>query len=145
MPQEFDQAVRAICGDAIAQAVAKLAEKYEFDAEEATEFLDLGSLKIERKRGPSPKKTEEKTKPKKSTKTKKDESDEPKPKRPPTGYLLYSKDVREEIKTDLTEALDEDEKLKAKDVVVAIAARWKALDQEERDVWNTRAKSNAEE
>ena len=41
---------------AINQAVAALAEKYGFDAEEANRFLDIPNLKLVRKRGPSPKK-----------------------------------------------------------------------------------------
>mgnify|MGYP006115571217 CR=1 FL=1 len=144
MPQAFDQAVREMCGDAMAQAVASLAEKYDFDADEATRFLDLDEIKIARKRGPSPKKEEtpskSKSKSKKETKTKTDE-DKPKTKRSPTGYLMYSKAVRDEVKTELTAALGEDEKLKPQEVVVAIAAKWKALDQEERDEWNTKAKT----
>ena len=140
MPQAFDQAVREMCGDAMAQAVASLAEKYEFDADEASRFLELDSIKIARKRGPSPKKSEEtkskkEPKSKKETKTKTDE-DKPKTKRAPTGYLMYSKAVREEVKTELTAALVDDNKLKPQDVVVAIAAKWKALEQEERDEWN---------
>ena len=145
MPQAFDQAVREMCGDAMAQAVASLAEKYEFDADEASRFLELDSIKIARKRGPSPKKSEEtkskkEPKSKKETKTKTDE-DKPKTKRAPTGYLMYSKAVREEVKTELTAALVDDNKLKPQDVVVAIAAKWKALEQEERDEWNTKAKT----
>ena len=147
MPQAFDQAVREMCGDAMAQAVASLAEKYDFDADEATRFLDLDEIKIARKRGPSPKKSEEKPskskkepKSKKEAKTKTDE-DKPKTKRAQTGYLMYSKAVRDEVKTELTAALGEDEKMKPQEVVVAIAAKWKALDQEERDEWNTKAKT----
>ena len=144
MPQAFDQAVREMCGDAMAQAVASLAEKYDFDADEATRFLDLDEIKIARKRGPSPKKEEtpskSKSKSKKEAKTKTDE-DKPKTKRAPTGYLMYSKAVRDEVKTELTAALGEDDKLKPQEVVVAIAAKWKALEQEERDEWNTKAKT----
>ena len=105
MPQAFDQALREMCGDAISQAVAALADKYQFDLEDATRFLELDSMKLVRKRGPSPKKTEEK--PEKATKAKKEkatkakkEKDESKPKRAPTGYLNYSKDVRAAVKAD---------------------------------------------
>ena len=140
MPQAFDQALREMCGDAISQAVASLAEKYKFDLEDATRFLELDSMKLVRKRGPSSKKTEDK--PKKATKAKK-EKDESKPKRAPTGYLNYSKDVRAAVKEELTAALEDDEKLKPQDVVKGIAVRWKALDQEARDEWNEKAKTPA--
>jgi len=149
MPQAFDQAVREMCGDAMAQAVASLAEKYNFDADEATRFLDLDDIKIARKRGPSPKKSEEKpvAKSKKATKSKKDDDktkkddDKPKPKRAPTGYLLFSKEAREDVKAELSAVLGEDEKLKPQDVVSAIAAKWQGLEQEERDEWNSKAKT----
>jgi len=131
-----------MCGDAMAQAVASLAEKYNFDADEATRFLELDEIKIARKRGPSPKKSEEKIKPKskKESKSKKDE-DKPKTKRAPTGYLLFSKEVREEVKMELTVALEDGEKLKPQNVVSAIASKWKGLEQEERDEWNSKAKT----
>ena len=139
MPNSFDEAVREMCGDAMAQAVAALAEKYNFDADEATRFLELDAIKIARKRGPVAKKAEEKpSKSKKATKTKKDED---KPKRAPTGYLLFSKEAREDVKTELSAVLGEDEKLKPQDVVSALAQRWKALDQAERDDWNSKAKT----
>ena len=143
MPQAIDQSICEMCGDAMAQAVAALSEKYGFDADEARRFLELDELKLARKRGPSPKKSEEKpvAKSKKATKTKKETEDKPKTKRNPTGYILYSKDVRGEVKEELTEALGEGEKLKPQDVVVAIAARWKGADQEIRDEWNTKAKT----
>ena len=142
MPQGFDEALREMCGDAITQAVAGLAEKYKFDLEEATRFLKIDSMKLVRKSGFSlMKNTEDKpTKVKKATKAKK-EKDESKPKRAPTGYLNYSKDVRQAVKEELTLALEEDEKLKPQNVVKEIAARWKALDQETRDEWNDKAKT----
>ena len=143
MPQAIDHSIREMCGDAMTQAVAALSDKYGFDADEATRFLELDELKLARKRGPSPKKSEEKSvaKSKKATKTKKDTEDKPKTKRNPTGYLLYSKEMRAEVKEELTEALDDDEKLKPQDVVKALAARWKGADQEVRDEWNTKAKT----
>jgi len=139
MPNSFDEAVREMCGDAMAQAVASLAEKYNFDAEEATRFLELDDIKIARKRGPVAKKADDKpSKSKKATKTK---NDEDKPKRAPTGYLLFSKDAREEVKSELSAVLGEDEKLKPQDVVSALAAKWKGLEQDERDEWNSKAKT----
>ena len=143
MPQVFDQAIRSMCEDAIAQATSALAEKYSFDAEEAQRFLDTEAIKIVRKRGPSPKKAEEKplAKSKASPKSKKDDEDKPKTKRGPTGYLLYAASVRPEVRAEMEEWLEDGEKLKPQDVVKAIAARWKALEQDERDEWNTKAKT----
>lgn len=138
MPSQIDSAIREMCADAMSQAVAALAEKYGFDADEANRFMASSEVKIVRKRGPSPKADKET---KKATKTKSDKPD--KPKRGKTGYLLYADEVRAEVKAELEAALDEDEKLKPQDVVKAIAARWKEEDQEVRDEWNTKAKTPA--
>ena len=143
MPQQIDLAIREMCGDAMSQAVAALADKYGFDAEEANRFLGCSELKLVRKRGPSPKvgpdaKTKKEPKAKKEPKS---DDDKPKPKRAKTGYLLYADEVRAETRSALESELEEGEKLKPQDVVRAIAALWKAEDQEVRDEWNTTAKS----
>ena len=132
MPTQFDQAIKAMCSEAVTNAVAVLAAKYGFSAEEATRELNLGDLKLQRKRGPSPK--AEKPVAKKAK--------EDKPKRAKTGYLLFADDVRAEVRAELELALEAETKLKPQDVVREIAARWKALEQSERDVWNDIAKSN---
>ena len=136
MPTQIESAIREMCTDAMSQAVAALAEKYGFDAEEANRFLTNSEVKIVRKRGPSPKKEKEG---KKESKAKEDKSD--KPKRGKTGYLLYADEVRAEVKAELEAELGEDDKLKPQDVVKGIAARWKAEDQEVRDEWNAKAKT----
>ena len=138
MPQQIDAAIKEMCSDAMGQAVAALAEKYGFDAEDANRFLASDTLKIVRKRGPaaSPK-TE---KPKTSPRGKKEEKGD-KPKRAKTGYLLYADQVRPEVKAELTAELAEGEKLKPQDVIKAIAAQWRAEEQEVRDEWNTKAKT----
>ena len=135
MPPQIDAAIKEMCGEATSQAVAALAEKYGFDAEEANRFLATDDLKIVRKRGPptSPKATK--------PKTKKDKEDKPKVKRSKTGYLLYADEVRAEVKSSLTAELGEDEKLKPQEIVKAIAVMWKAVDQEVRDEWNAKAKT----
>jgi hypothetical protein len=138
MPQQIDAAIREMCSDAMSQAVAALAEKYSFDAEEANRFLATDTLKIVRKRGPaaSPKTEKPKTSPRGG---KADKAD--KPKRGKTGYLLYADEVRSEVKDELTAELEDGVKLKPQDVVKTIAARWKAEDQEVRDEWNAKAKT----
>ena len=138
MPTQIESAIRDMCTDAMSQAVAALAEKYGFDAEEANRFLAKSDVKIVHKRGPSPKTDKES---KKEPKAKVDKSD--KPKRGKTGYLLYADEVRAEVKAELEAELSEGEKLKPQDVVKGIAARWKAEDQAVRDEWNTRAKTPA--
>ena len=135
MPQQIDTALREMCSDAMSQAVAALAEKYGFDAEEAHRFLALDELKLVRKRGPATSSSVEKTK----AKPKKAAAD--KPKRGKTGYLLYADEVREEVRAELTGDLPEGEKLKPQDVVKAIAARWKGEDEATRADFNARAKT----
>ena len=136
MPTQIESAIREMCTDAMSQAVAALAEKYGFDAEEANRFLSNSDVKIVRKRGPSPKKEKDG---KKESKAKGDKGD--KLKRGKTGYLLYVDEVRVEVKAELEAELADGEKLKPQDVVKAIAARWKDEDKEVRDEWNTKAKT----
>ena len=136
MPSQIESSIREMCTDAMTQAVAALAEKYGFDAEEANRFLAETEVKIVHKRGPSPKK--EKTA-KKESKPKVDKSD--KPKRGKTGYLLYADEVRAEVKAELEAELGDDDKLKPQEVVKAIAARWKEEEQVVRDEWNAKAKT----
>ena len=82
MPNQIESAIRDMCADAMSQAVAALAEKYGFDAEEANRFLSSSDVKIVRKRGPSPKKPDEQ----KESKPKAEKGDKPdKPKRGKTG------------------------------------------------------------
>lgn len=143
MPSALDESIRTCCVEAVAQAVAALAAKYGFDATEAERELNLGEMKIQRKRGPISKKsvTKAEKKPKKATK----EADPDKPKKRLTGYLLFSKENRAEVKAALEEELAEGEKLQSKTVVGALAAAWKALSEEEQAEWKEKAAKPAEE
>ncbi len=134
MPSGFDDAIRSMCLDAVGQAVAVLAAKYGFDAEEAQR--DVSELKLMRKRGPSPKKEKKEKKEKKA-------SDDSKTKRPKTGYLLFQAKTRAEVVAALTEELEDGAKLQGKDVIRGIAAKWKALSVEEQKDWKQRAKDAA--
>ena len=129
-------AVSEMMNKYVSDCVGKLASKFKFDADEALASLDLQRLTLDDK----PKKASKKS-PRKEKADKVDKAD--KPKRAPTGYLLYSAEVRPEVKTELTEALDEGEKLKPQLVVAEIAKRWKALDDDERAEWNAKAKAAA--
>ena len=81
-------------------------------------------------------KTEKKAKKEKSPKGEKADG-EPKKKRGLTGYLLFSKEKRPEVKAELGE-------VKPTEVVTEVAKRWKALTEEERQAWNERAKEGEE-
>ena len=132
MPQQLESAIREMCSDAMSQAVAALAEKYNFDAEEANRHLSLSNVKIARKRGPSPKTVDEKPKAKGSP---------DKPKRGKTGYLLYADEVRLQVKAKMESELEDGEKLKPQDIIKAIAARWKEESDETKESWKEKAKT----
>jgi len=80
-------------------------------------------------------KAKKEAKPKKEKKAKPGPDDKPKDKRV-TGYILFSNDVRDDVKTQLSGA---DEKPKNTDVMTEIARQWKALDTKDRDDWNAKA------
>ena len=144
MPSTFDASIKEMLIEAQLQAVAALAAKYGFDKDEAVRELNLGEIKLIRKRGPVAK-SEEKLVTKKAKKEAKeakvDKDGKPKAKRGPTGYLLYAADVRPTVRARLTDALEEGTKLKPQDVVVAIAVDWKALHAGRRAEWNTKAQT----
>jgi hypothetical protein len=72
---------------------------------------------------------------KKEKKAKPGPDDKPKEKRV-TGYILFSNDVRDDVKTQLSGG---DDKPKNTDVMTEIARQWKALDLKDRDDWNAKA------
>ncbi len=129
MPNAIQGAIQTMCEDAIGQAITALSTKYGFDADEAQRELNLGKIQI--------KGTTTKASPGKKAA----DPDKPKAKRGPTGYLLYTKELRPEVKAEMEAELGEGEKLKPQDVVTALAARWKALGDEEKAEWNAKAKS----
>lgn len=143
MPNEIDSAIKSMCGEAIRQAVSALAEKYEFDADDASRFLNIDDLKIVKS---SNKVTD---KPNASKKTKKDatssDEDKPKTKRGPTGYLLFTKDQRPAVTAELKANLGEGEKLQSKDTITELATRWKSLSDDAKSVWNAKAKATTVE
>lgn len=132
MPNTFELSIKSMMEDAVTQAVASLAEKHGFDQEEALRDLNLGELKLVRKRGPSPK--AEKVKGKKA------DADKPKTKRGTNGYILFSKEERPAAKAHLQSELEEGAKLAPQATIAELGARWKALSEEEKAVWNAKAK-----
>ena len=84
------------------------------------------------------------TKEKKAKKTKKDDSDDEKPKtKRVSGYILYSNANRAEAKEKLAE--DSDEKPKNTEVMKELARMWKELSDDEKEVWNDKAKEAKKE
>jgi hypothetical protein len=74
---------------------------------------------------------------KKSPKKEKPEG-EPKKRRGLTGYLLFARENRSEVKEQLGD-------VKPTEVITEVAKRWKALTDDERATWNTRAKEESED
>ena len=77
----------------------------------------------------------------KKTKKVKKVVDPDKPKRAATGYLTYSKEMRQQVKASLTAKLEGDAKLKPQDIVRELGASWKSLSEDEQKEWNDKAKS----
>ena len=130
IPHSFTGAIREVANEARLGAVQALAAKYGFDPSEALEFLGESEPKLVQKRGGGSKKA--KAKPK-------DAEAKPKAKRPPTGYLVFSKENRADVKAELSAELGEGEKLKPQLVVKELAARWAALEEDEREAWKEQA------
>jgi len=75
---------------------------------------------------------------KKPKKEKKADSDEDKPKKKRiSGYILYSNTTRDEVKDSLSV---NGEKPKNPDIMRELAKNWKALSEEEQEVWKNKAK-----
>ena len=74
---------------------------------------------------------------KKGGKKEKKEVDPNKPKKT-SGYLIYSNSVRAQVKEQLIADGGEG---KPKEVVQAIATKWKELNDKEKAVWNEKAKT----
>ena len=75
---------------------------------------------------------------KKPKKEKKADSDDDKPKKKRiSGYILYSNTTRDEVKDALTV---DGEKPKNPDIMRELAKNWKALSEDEQEVWKAKAK-----
>ena len=116
-----------------------LSQRVEVLEKQMAALLADNSTKIDDKPKNKTKKDDKEDKPKKKTK-KEDKEDKPKKKRV-SGYLLFSKVNRDEVKQELFG----DEKPKNSEIMVELGKRWKALDDEEREEWNTQAKQAASE
>ena len=79
-----------------------------------------------------------------SKKQKTSKKDSPKKERvkTTTGYIVYSNSFRDEVKQHLTSLLTDDEVKKPKntDIMKELARMWKDLNDDEKIVWNNKAK-----
>ena len=126
------------------ETITLLSEKFGFDENEAQEFLKKNSVDGTSKSKSKTKFAKSKSKSKGSPKTHSLESDpvlHAKPKRAPSGYMLYSSHVRPQVVTNLTNNLAEGDKLKGPDIMKGIAVMWKLLTDSERAAWNLKAKN----
>lgn len=81
----------------------------------------------------------------KSSKEKSNTNKDGTPRKPKakTGYLVFSSEKREDVKAMLEK--ENGEAPKPKDVISKLGAVWKALSDEEKQVYNDKAKKLAEE
>ena len=141
MPSSFDQAIREMCATAVSQAVAALAGKYGFDQEEALRDLNLGDLKLVRKRGPAPKETGGKKAAKEGSPK---DGSSPRPSAPRPATFSTPTTSAPPSRLSSRPSWMEGAKLKPQDTVKGIAARWKAEEPEIRTMWAARAKGEYE-
>ena len=80
---------------------------------------------------------------KKTKKDKKEKEEKPKKKRGMTGYLLYAKEKRPEVKEELL--ANGNENPKPTEVITEVAKRWKAMNEDEQSEWNERAKTASDD
>ena len=116
--------------DLVAQRVEILGERVATLEKQMAQLLS--------KSDPEPKKEKKEKKSKKETS---DDEDKPKKKRV-SGYILFSNANRDDVKEKLAEG---DVKPKNTDVMKELAKMWKELGDDEKEVWNTKAKELKDE
>ena len=84
------------------------------------------------------KKSKKPKKPKKPTNS--DGDDEPTKKKRVSGYILFGKAERENVKAELEALVLPDTKVKSTEVMKRIGELWKDLPDAEREEWNAKAK-----
>jgi len=146
VPAEFDAFSKAIALEASKATAAKMIEEFDMDAEAVRRFLgdDVELIKDTKK---APKKAPKKeTKKKETKKDDKSDTEDEKPKKKKRGanaYIRFSNENRR-VATDELQAdcLEKGVKFEQKLVVTELAKRWKALDEDEQQVWKDQAKSS---
>ena len=127
IPQSFQTALSQVTNSAVSNAIAQLSERYGFDAEEAGRDLKIPAMDFVA--GATKGKA-------KSATTKK--NGEPKKKRGTTGYLVFSKEMREEVKAEMEAELGDGEKLQPKLVVSSLLSAGRSLTMVRRPLGTTR-------
>jgi len=105
--------------------------------------MEMAMKALEEKGDGSAKETKKEKVAKKEKTPKAEKETKPKKKRGMTGYLLYAKEKRPEVREELIEGGSVSPK--PTEVITEVAKRWKALDDEERDQWNERAKTEQDD
>ena len=144
--QTVETAVKTMLNKHASDCVALLADKYNFDLQEALTLLDLDKAMSTKTKASDNNK-----------KTKKDKASNEKKARKPSGYQAFMKEKREEVKAQLSALsmdelkdelnLDEEpEKFNAgKHVLTALGMRWKKLSEIEQERYNDIASSEEED
>ena len=107
--------------------VKALSKKYDFDENEAIAYMNLGENIEKTSKDKKTKKTKSKSVEKGGEKKKK-----------VSGYLQFSKEMRESVKEKL--GID----TKSTEIMKEVAAQWTQLSDEEKQKWNEKAKEISE-
>jgi len=131
----------------VMQVVEKLAEKFKFDKKTALEYLEStnkdSSTTKESKAAAKQKEKQYKldaVAAKKAEKEAAKAEKAAKPKKPPSAYLLFCKDMRPVVVEFLTKNLVNDDKLSQTHVMTELGSRWHALSETDKAKWNEKAK-----
>ena len=134
MPAALTSAIQDLHSQTVMTCADALAAKYGFDPEEAKRFL-AASDGLATKSGGKVKASKGKTKVVEATG---DEAS--KPKRAKTGYLVFMSEMRPTVTQEMI--LEGDvEKVQPQEVIKELARRWKALSEDEKEHWKTKAKT----
>tara|TARA_R110002074_G_scaffold172331_1_gene334890 strand:- start:3669 stop:4085 length:417 start_codon:yes stop_codon:yes gene_type:complete len=137
MTPAIENSIKEMIASGIASAqeqqVVALAEEYKFDVEEGRKVFKVKDIKFVKGRAVSP------------NKGKKVVDDTPKVKKAMTGYMMFSKEHRDDVTEKAKSALKEGEKYQASGTVKTLGAMWSALSKEKQIVWNDKAQAVKDE
>jgi hypothetical protein len=128
-------AIHEISKQSMTKCVDALSTKYNFDKSEAEAFLNLDSLNITIQ--PSVQNADPKQKNGKRDKVLNSElTTKMKPPRQPSGYMLFSTHFRPHVKKELSPDLS----TKPTEVLKALATKWNALSDLDKQHWKLKAR-----
>ena len=128
----IDRGLMNIKSEHMTYCAKALSEKYGFDFDDAIRFLDLNNSSLDKKQATNKKPTEQ------PSKQKVDIPDDKELKK--AALKMYAKTIREDVRLELTQSLDEDEVVKTEDVNKIIKQKWKDLDDSVKMEWIEKAK-----